>query len=377
MWKQLILTEQPKVEFDTLDINIPMPTDIVKVPYDWFNYQSDLIAILFRSETDEQFDDLLEDLLRDLEPSPVELSLEDTIDPLGIYSPMDKLIKIDENKIHRCSEYMRTQGALVEFDQLSKIVRTHEDSHALHHLAGDPQNKNKIWDKFKDNPPCVLEMLAQLFTYDAIRSDSGLLNAFDELKKRQSWVYHLWGKFRESPKENVYWRARNKPDQIKKLLKGMGFNCPSKVRYRKKIGPTATSIPVVQPGAYYMVNTCRKYDPLIYQDMLANQKASAYGDRRYAVNKINRDDTVFLYHSEVGVIAFGRALEGCKKDDVKEEYQVPLKFHWKIDPSKEPQRAVTAQETNHALGSKYTFMQAVWSISEEMARVIRDIASVK
>lgn len=377
MWKQLILSEPPKVEFDTLDINIPMPTDIVKVPYGWFNYQSDLIAILFRSETDEQFDDLLEDLLRDLEPSPVELSLEDTIDPLGIYSPVDKLIKIDENKIHRCSEYMRTQGALVEFDQLSKIVRIHEDSHALHHLAGDPQNKNRIWDKFKDNPPCVLEMLAQLFTYNAIRFDRALLKAFDELEKRQSWVYHLWGKFSESPKENVYWRARNKPDQIQKLLKGMGINCPRRVRSRKKIGPTATSIPVARPGGYYMVNTCRKYDPLAYQDMLTKEKASAYGDRRHAVREIKKGDSVFLYHSQVGVIAFGKALDGYKEDSANEEYSVPLKFDWRINPSIEPQRAVTASEINHKLNSKYPFIKAVWSISEEMAQVIQDIAALK
>ena len=208
MWNEkLILTEQPKVKFDTLDINIPMPTDAVRVPDRWLDYQSHLIAKILRSESDEEFDSRLEDFLSHLEPSPVDLPMDDAIDPLGIYIPGDKLIKIDENKIHRCSDYMKAQSATVEFDQLSRVVRIHEDSHALHHLAGDPQRNNKIWDKFGTNPPCVLEMLAQLFTFCVVRSDKILLNAFYELERRSPPVYHLWRMFQDSPKEEVYWRA--------------------------------------------------------------------------------------------------------------------------------------------------------------------------
>ena len=377
MWQQLTLTVQPKVDFDTLDFDIPMPTDVVNVPDRWLDNQSLDIARIFRSETKEQFDALLEDFLSHLEPSPMDWIIEDTIDPLGIYIPVDRLIKIDENKIHRCSDYMKTQGALVEFDQLSKIVRIHEDNHALHHLAGDPRNKNEIWDKFMNNPPSVLEMLAQLFTFHAVCSDKILLNAFYELEKRSPPVYHLWRGFQETPKESVYWRARNKPDQIKKLLKGMGIKCPRRVRSRKKTGPTTTQIPVAKLGGYYIVNTCRKYDPLAYQDMLTKEKASAYGDRRHAVREIKKGDSVFLYHSQVGVIAFGKALEGYKEDSANEEYYVPLKFDWRINPSIEPQRAVTASEINHKLNSKYPFIKAVWSISEEMAQVIQDIAALK
>ena len=178
---------------------------------------------------------------------------------------------------------------------------------------------------------------------------------------------------------NVPWRhyTRNEPDQIMKLLKGVGIKCPRRVRSRKKIGPPTTVIPRVKPEAHFIVNTCRKYFPLAYQDMLKNEKAAAYGDRRHAVSGIKRGDAVFLYHSQIGVIAFGKALDGYKDDSANEEYYVPLKFDWRIDPNIEPQRAVTASEINQKLNSKYPFMKAVWSISEEMAQVIQDIAALK
>jgi hypothetical protein len=202
-------------------------------------------------------------------------------------------------------------------------------------------------------------MLAQLFTYYEVSSDQTLLDAFYELEKRQSWVYQLWRKFRESPKENVYWGARNKPDQIRKLLKGLGINCPSKVRSRIKIGPTAAGIPVAKPGGYYIVNTCSQSGSMAYPDMLKDEKASAYGKSKSCITKITKGDTVFLYHNQVGIIAFGKAVDNYKENVENDEYYVPVKFEWKIDPSKEPQKAVKASEINHKLNLKYPFRQAV------------------
>ncbi len=52
MWGQLTQTMRPKVKFDTLDINILMPTDVVNVPDDWLDDQSDLVPCILAKETD-------------------------------------------------------------------------------------------------------------------------------------------------------------------------------------------------------------------------------------------------------------------------------------------------------------------------------------
>lgn len=211
--EKLILTVQPKIEFGDLDSNIP--TNVMNVPDDWLDGLSDLIAKLFFIENDEEFDSLL----RGLEPGPAASLIEETVDPLGMYYPSNRTIKIDENKIHRCADYMQAQGAKATFDHLSKIIAIHEESHALHHLAGDPQKDNEIWDKFGDSPSYVLEMLAQLFTYHEVCSDSELLQAFYELEKRQPLVYHLWRLFSKCPKERLYWFIRDNYNHIGRIVK--------------------------------------------------------------------------------------------------------------------------------------------------------------
>jgi len=132
-----------------------------------------------------------------------------------------------------------------------------------------------------------------------------------------------------------------------------------------------------EPEGFYMVNTNLTWNLLAYRDMLTKEKASAWGDRKYAISAIKKGDTVFLYHNRVGVIAFGKALEGYKQDDPNEEYYVPLKFDWKIDPSTEPQRAVSPSEINEKLNAGYRFRQTVWSCGEDMARAVRQIAAHK
>ena len=223
MWDvELIPTVQPKLEFGPLDGAIP--TDIIEVPDECLNSQSELIASILDSENDEEFNALL----AKLRPCPEPISIEVTVDPLGIYIPKEKLIKIDKDKIDRCANHMGGQGASVDFDQLTRIVRIHEDSHALHHLAGDIRKNNEIWNQFIGMPPCVTEMLAQLFTYHALGSNGGLVNAFYELEKRQPLVYHLWRLFKHCSEKRLYWMIRDQPDRIKNLLERMGFVCPPK-----------------------------------------------------------------------------------------------------------------------------------------------------
>lgn len=132
-----------------------------------------------------------------------------------------------------------------------------------------------------------------------------------------------------------------------------------------------------EPDGNYIVNTNLTWGPDAYKEMLAQRKASAWGDRRYGIQGIKRGDTVFLYHNRVGVIAFGKAQNGYMKNDEREEYYVPLKFDWQVDPDTERERAVSASELNDKLKSGYRFRQTVWSVPEDVAKAIRDIAARK
>lgn len=209
----LILADQPKHEYGNLDSDIP--TNVLNLPDDWFDRLSDLIGDIFFIENDEEF----ESLLRHLEPCPGASLIQESVDPLGMYYPSNKTIKIDENKIHRCANNMQAQGAKATYDQLSKIIAIHEESHALHHLAPDTKKNNDIWDQFINMPSYVLEMLAQLFTYYEVTSNTELLDAFYELEKRQPLVYHLWRLFRKCPKERLYWHIRDEHHSVLRFIR--------------------------------------------------------------------------------------------------------------------------------------------------------------
>ena len=65
------------------------------------------------------------------------------------------------------------------------------------------------------------------------------------------------------------------------------------------------------------------------------------------------------------------------KGHKEEEYFIPLKFDWKVDPDEERSRAVPAWKINKKQGSQYSFRQTVFTIPERMAKAIEDLAENK
>lgn len=131
---------------------------------------------------------------------------------------------------------------------------------------------------------------------------------------------------------------------------------------------------------FYIVNTNRSFMDLAYRDMLGNLrngKASAYYDRKHAVDAIQRNSTVYLYHNRVGVIAKGKATSSYLaidyNEDANQEHYIPLKFDWAIQEDDWPNLAVSATEINRRLRSGYRFRQTVFSISDEMSNMIDEI----
>lgn len=60
------------------------------------------------------------------------------------------------------------------------------------------------------------------------------------------------------------------------------------------------------------INTCVKYFPKAYLDMIKNQKASAYGDRRGIIGDWLNKSNIFLYHNGYGIIAAGKGTATIK-----------------------------------------------------------------
>lgn len=121
----------------------------------------------------------------------------------------------------------------------------------------------------------------------------------------------------------------------------------------------------------YVVNTNVAYMPTAYLEMLEGSKASAYHDRKTAVDGINKDDRVFLYHSGVGITAVGRTTGGVQvcayNGDPDEEHYVPLRLDLKVDPVRDPGRCLRASEINDVLGTSHRFRQTVFRMDKEQA----------
>lgn len=146
--------------------------------------------------------------------------------------------------------------------------------------------------------------------------------------------------------------------------------------------PTGTVV-VERNTGYHIVNTNASDMSDAWKEMIHNcqtGKAAAYYGRKEAVCGIQRGDKVYLYHTGKGVIAKGEATSEFQvgNDERGEnEYYVPLKFEWAYLEGEWCSKAPTAREINQRLGSGHRFRQTVFSISQEMATKIDEIAEEK
>ncbi len=125
----------------------------------------------------------------------------------------------------------------------------------------------------------------------------------------------------------------------------------------------------------FVVNTNITWSDTNYIEMLEQEKAAAYGDRRYGINRIKKGDEIFLYHTGVGIIAYGKA--SASPVEVNEEMYVKVSFNWKVNPIENPESAVSAWEINQELKSGYSFRQTVFSISKDMSEAIKKLKKNK
>jgi hypothetical protein len=124
----------------------------------------------------------------------------------------------------------------------------------------------------------------------------------------------------------------------------------------------------------HVVNTCVAHRPKAYIDMLDNNKVSAYGGRKDAINAIKKNDKVFLYHNGVGICAVGTVTSEKPKENAEnDEIYVNCPFRKKVNPVKNPEKALSAREINSELGANWSFRQTRFSLSDEDAKSIEKL----
>ena len=131
----------------------------------------------------------------------------------------------------------------------------------------------------------------------------------------------------------------------------------------------------------FIVNTNKTYMPDVWEEMISEQKASAYYDRKYSINNIPSQSRVYLYHTGVGVIAKGISKSTRQINDEGEhkgeEFFVSLDFEWKLEKDEWNVKAPTPREINYKLNSGHRFRQTVFAIPSEMAKAIDSIFEKK
>mgnify|MGYP005855314771 CR=1 FL=1 len=150
-----------------------------------------------------------------------------------------------------------------------------------------------------------------------------------------------------------------------------GGDCLFEVR---PYGPEGETV-VELPDGLTVVNTNLTYMPEAWREMLNDSKAAAYYGRKSAVSGISKGSPIALYHTGVGIIAFGRATDTFRRapcgDDPDEEYYVPCEFEATVNPLEEPEKAVTAREINEALGASHRFRLTAYTLPADAVDIVR------
>ena len=128
---------------------------------------------------------------------------------------------------------------------------------------------------------------------------------------------------------------------------------------------------------YYVVNT--DYSNCIehHKAMLEEHKAAAYNDGwKEKIKKIQKGDTVFLYQSGIGIVAYGNADGVLKKADEGEKIEYEYYMH--LTDFKIMKKPISAAEMKEIAQCGFNFRQTMFAISEAAAqKLLENIDSIK
>jgi hypothetical protein len=121
---------------------------------------------------------------------------------------------------------------------------------------------------------------------------------------------------------------------------------------------------------YYIINTNIKNNTESHEDMLINTKAAAYYDPwKYKIERLNKGDTVFLYQSGVGIVAFGdgKLRKSAYEENPDEEYSMKLNKFQRLS------RPLSASEIKSITGIDYRFMTTMFGLDADSGKKIKKL----
>ena len=216
----LLMAQKPYKVYERLPGEFK--TSYVLSEFNLWDRWADTISGILMADSEEDF----KHRISRIKPLTTPITLQNRVDILGCYDSGHQRITVDDIKISKLASQMRGEGTIISDADLQEVIEIHELQHALHHLAEDTLNDNSIWHEFSNAPSYLLEILAQLFTYELCHSKKELDLAFIDLERRQPLEYRLWRLFRFVPKEGLYWIIREQPFRIVQILEKCGIILP-------------------------------------------------------------------------------------------------------------------------------------------------------
>lgn len=132
-------------------------------------------------------------------------------------------------------------------------------------------------------------------------------------------------------------------------------------------------------AGYYILNTNVNNDQNDHDDMLAHGKAAAYFNPwKFKIERLAKGDTVFLYQSRVGIVAFGKAdgklVKAPYQGDQKypdEEYSMKLQQFQRVSPP------LTAAKIKEITGIDHVFRSTMFGVDADSGKAIKDFIQAK
>ncbi|HFJ9318631.1 TPA: hypothetical protein ACGW54_003942 [Bacillus tropicus] len=114
----------------------------------------------------------------------------------------------------------------------------------------------------------------------------------------------------------------------------------------------------------YILNTNYSNNEQHTEDMLREHKAAAYYPGwREKIEKLQKGDTIFLYKSGTGIIAYGIATGKLEMQDCDGHHN--YEYYMKLDKFKKLKKTFAASEMKAVVNQGFNFRQTMFSISEE------------
>lgn len=119
---------------------------------------------------------------------------------------------------------------------------------------------------------------------------------------------------------------------------------------------------------YFVLNTNKRHDLASHHAMVNQGLAQAFYDPwKYKIEKLKKDDVVFLYESGVGIVGIGRANGELEildiNGDAAECYQQRLLDYRKVNP-------LAAREIKKLIGGNMVFLQTMFKVPAAWGTVL-------